>query len=323
MKKERLEDYSLNKTVQTKQQTMKLGIVGCGSMGQEIAIAASAHGIDVVFIDITDERIALIMKTIGGMLDNMIDHWGMTGSEKKAILSRIKGYIGYEVLWDCTVVIESVHTKKPVNSLDLRREIFEKIENVVKDDCVIASNASTKVIDDLSIVLEKPERAIGMHFLSPAYSNKIVEVNKSWNTNEESFKTALKLVSMLEKKAVVVNGTPGNISTRLIIPLINEACELLMEGVSSVREIDECMQEGFGMQLGPFAMADKIGLDKLNRWMNGLYDEYGDLRYKTSPIIKRLVRAGLYGARTGEGFYIYENGERLEKPGSIGKLGRL
>lgn len=323
MKKERLEDYSLNKSVQTKQQIMKLGIVGCGSMGQEIAIAASSHGIEVVFIDITDERIAIINKTIEGILDEMIDHWGMTAGEKKAILSRIRGYIGYEVLHDCTVVIESVHTKKPMNSLELRREIFEKIENVVSHNCVIASNASTKVIDDLSVVLEKPRRALGLHFLSPAITNKVVEVNKSWNTSDEAYKTALKFVGMLDKKPIIVNGTPGNISTRLIIPLINEACELLMEGVSSVSEIDECMQEGFGMQLGPFAMADKIGLDKLNRWMNGLYDEYGDIRYKTSPIIKRLVRAGLFGVRKGEGFYVYENGERVEKPGNIGKLGRV
>ncbi len=99
-------------------------------------------------------------------------------------------------------------------------------------------------------------------------------------------KTALKFISMLNKEAIIINATPGNISTRLIIPLINEACELLMEGVSSVSEIDQCMQLGFGMQLGPFAMADKIGLDKLHRWMKGLYEEYGDARYKTSPIIK-------------------------------------
>jgi len=323
MKKEHLEDFSLNKSVQSKQKVMKLGIIGCGSMGQDIAIAAGSHGIDVVFIDLTDERVSLIYKALDQKLDAMINHWGMTESEKKVILSKIRGYIGYEVLHDCTIVIEAVNTKKPVNSLDLRRSVFEKVEKVVTAQCVIASNASTKVIDDLSVALEKPSRAIGLHFLAPAYSNKIVEVNKSWNTSEEAFQTALKFVAMLEKKPILINGTPGNISTRLIIPLINEACGLLMEGVSSVKEIDECMQLGFGMQLGPFAMADKIGLDKLNRWMKGLYEEYGDIRYKTSPIIQRLVRARLYGMRTGEGFYLYENGERIEKPGTIGKLGRL
>ena len=322
MKKEKLEDFRLKESTRSGQQLMKLGIVGCGSMGQDIAIASSMHGVEVVFIDITDERIQIINKTISQKLDDMINNWGMTEGEKKAILSRINGYIGYEVLHDCTLVIESVNTKKEKNSLELRQEIFRKIESVVSNTCVIASNASTKVIDDLSVVLEYPERAVGMHFLAPAYANKIVELNKSWKTSEAANQIALRFLKMLDKYPVLINGTPGNISTRLIIPLINEACELLMEGVSTVKEIDECMQQGFGMQLGPFAMADKIGLDKLNRWMKGLYDEYGDIRYKTSPIIKRLVRAGLVGLRSGEGFYVYENGERSEKPGTIDKLGR-
>lgn len=322
MKKEKLEDYSLSKNSKKKQQPFKLGIVGCGSMGQEIAITASRHGIDVVFIDITDERIESIMRSINEQLDAMIRHWGMTEGDKKAVLSRIKGYLGYEVLRECRLVIEAVNTKKPVNSLELRRDIFKKIEAAVCNNAVIASNASTKVIDDLSVSLEKPERAIGLHFLSPAYDVKIVEVNKSWKTSEEAYEQTLKFAKMIDKQVINVNGTPGNISTRLIIPLINEACQMLMEGVSTIQEIDTCMKLGYGLQHGPFAMADKIGIDKLMRWMEGLYLEYGDVKYKASPIIKRLVRAGLFGQRVGEGFYCYENGERTEKEGSIYNLGR-
>ncbi len=322
MKKEPLENYGLCNSKNNRSQIFKLGIVGCGTMGQEIAITASLYGIDVVFIDITDERVESIFKSINLQLDERIDNWGMTESEKKLILSRIKGYIGYEVLRECTLVIEAVNTKKMVSSLDLRRDIFQKIENVVCRNTVIASNASTKVIDDLSVVLDRPERAIGLHFLSPVMDVKIFEVNKSWKTSAEAYESVKKFAKMIDKEIINVNGTPGNISTRIIIPMINEACELLMEGVSTVQEIDKCMQKGFGMQLGPFAMADKIGLDKLVKWMEGLYAEYGDIKYKASPILKRLVRAGYMGLHTGEGFYAYQDGERKEKAGSIYHLGR-
>ncbi|MDZ7741977.1 MAG: 3-hydroxyacyl-CoA dehydrogenase NAD-binding domain-containing protein [Bacteroidota bacterium] len=323
MKKERLEDFSLSGSAAKKAGVFKLGIVGCGTMGQEIAMTASAHAVEVVFIDVSDERIASVMKSMERQLDDKIEHWGMTSSEKKSILSRIHGYVGYEVLRECRIVIEAVMSKKNTSSLPLRQEIFEKIESVVSKDTVIASNASSKVIDDLSVVLEHAQRAIGLHFLTPVMDVPVFEVNKSWKTSEEAYKTVKQFAKMINKQIIQVNGTPGNVSTRLIIPLINEACQLLMEGVSTVKEIDECMQAGFGMQLGPFALADKIGLDKLIKWMEGLFQEYGDIKYKPSPILKRMVRAGLVGSRTGEGFYRYEGGERIEKEGSIYSLGKL
>ncbi len=323
MKKERLEDFSLSGSVARKSGVFKLGIVGCGTMGQEIAMTASTHGIEVVFIDVSDERIASVRKSMERQLDDKIEHWGMTASEKKSILSRIHGYVGYEVLRECRIVIEAVMSTKNTSSLPLRQDIFVKIERVVGKDAVIASNASSKVIDDLSVVLEYPHRAIGLHFLSPVMDVPVFEVNKSWRTSEEAYKTVKQFAKMINKQIILVNGTPGNVSTRLIIPLINEACQLLMEGVSTVKEIDECMQAGFGMQLGPFALADKIGLDKLIKWMEGLFQEYGDIKYKPSPILKRMVRAGLVGSRTGEGFYLYESSERIEKEGSIYSLGKL
>ncbi|MCF8227753.1 MAG: 3-hydroxyacyl-CoA dehydrogenase family protein [Bacteroidales bacterium] len=322
MKKERLEDFSLGGDATKKSGVFKLGIVGCGTMGQEIAMTASSRGIEVVFIDVSDERIQTVMNSIESQLQEKINHWGMTSSDMKSILSRIHGYVGYEVLRECRMVIEAVMSKKNNSSLPLRHEIFEKIENVVDRETVIASNASTKVIDDLSVVLEHPERAIGMHFLSPVMDVEVIEINRSWKTSDDAFKTVVQLAKMMNKQIIHVNGTPGNVSTRIIIPMINEACQLLMEGVSTVKEIDECMQFGFGMQLGPFALADKIGLDKLIKWMEGLFNEYGNMIYKPSPILKRLVRAGFVGMHAGEGFYIYENGERKEKQGSIYSLGK-
>jgi 3-hydroxybutyryl-CoA dehydrogenase len=163
---------------------------------------------------------------------------------------------------------------------------------------------------------------MGLHFFSPVGKVKIVEAVKSVYTTPETYNLVSKLAIMLGKKLVDVNESAGNISTRMLVPLINEACEILMEGVASVADIDETMRETSGLQLGPFEMADKIGLDKVLKWMENLYVEFGQQKYKPSPVLKRLVRANMVGRRTGEGFYLYNNGKRSLKPGSITNLGR-
>ncbi len=321
---ETLQDYALKKDNTHKAGVIKnIGIVGGGSMGQEIAVHVSQAGFEVFLVDISEERLSEIMGLINQALDDEINHWGMTESDKKAILSRIHPAIDYADLKDCDIVIECVNTKKPVSNLEIRKNVFKKIEENVREDTVIASNASTVLVADLAVVLKHPERSIGVHFLSPVNRTSILEVNKCVITNKQTMDIIRKFAKMIKKEIVNVTASPGNISTRLIIPLINEACELLMEGVGTVEDIDKTLTHGFGMQMGPFALADKIGLDKLLKWMEGLYDEFGDKKYKTSPIIKRMVRAQLYGKRTGEGFYWYdEKGKRHPKPGSIINLGR-
>lgn len=318
-----LENYSLSKKIKKRKAAIKVGIVGGGSSGKEIAIIVSQKSIDVIFIDVSEERVKKIFKLIGKQLDRMIDRWGMTKSEKRAILSRIEGSVDYKDLNDCTIVIESVATNKPVSDLSLRREVFKKIEDSVSKDTVIASNASTIVIADLNYVLDYPNRAIGIHFIAPATSVKIIEVNKCITTSDKTIATVEKFAKMIDKTIINVTSSPGNISTRLIIPLINEACEMLMEGTGTVEDIDKTLKLGFGMQLGPFEMADKIGLEKLFKWMEGLYQEYGEKRYKTSPIIRRMLRANMIGMRVGEGFYKYEDGKRISKEGPICNLGRV
>lgn len=319
---ERLEDFSLGKSMQPKGSIHKVGIVGCGAMGQEIAVLISQSGIEVVFLDISDERISEVMSRIERHLDERISKWGLTGSEKKLILSRITGSTDYSTLSDCNVVFETVNSKKKGTSLELRQEIFRKIEAVVAPDAVITSNTATLMISDISSVLKYPGRAMGLHFFSPVGKVKIVEAVKSVYTTPETYNLVSKLAIMLGKKLVDVNESAGNISTRMLVPLINEACEILMEGVASVADIDETMRETSGLQLGPFEMADKIGLDKVLKWMENLYVEFGQQKYKPSPVLKRLVRANMVGRRTGEGFYLYNNGKRSLKPGSITNLGR-
>jgi 3-hydroxybutyryl-CoA dehydrogenase len=310
---EKLEDYSINKSVKPKSSLLsKVGLIGCGSMGQDIALLISSHSIDVVFIEISPVRVKEALNDINNKLDEMINRWGLTKSEKRAILSRIKGSTDYNVLKKCNIVIETISTHGYDNVIPTKKEIFQKIEKHVPKETIIATNSSTIVISQLASELEHPERALGIHFLSPATTVRIIEVERSLKTSDEAFNFVKKFARAIEKKVITVNESPGNISTRIIVPLINEACEILMEGVASLEDIDNTMKLGYGLQLGPFEMADKIGLDKVVKWMNNLYSEFGDLKYKPSPLIKKLCRANHLGRITGEGFYKYSNGQIIK-----------
>lgn len=308
-----LEDYALHEKLQRKGSLQKIGIIGCGSVGQEITRIVSRAGLDVVFIDLNEERVLEIFLSLNQQLDEIIDRWGLTESEKRAILSRIKGSTDYNDLRDCNLVMETISSNKPGTSIELRKEIFKKIEEYVTDETVITSNISTLMISDLSSVLKRPERAVGMHFMTPPSTVKIVEVVKALNTNQQSYEMVCRFANMIGKKVITINESPGNISTRLIVTLINEACEALMEGVASVENIDDTMKFGYGLQFGPFELADRIGLDKILKYMDNLYQEFGLHKFKASPIIKRLVRAHNLGRKTGKGFYIYDNGKKASQ----------
>ncbi|MCF8304290.1 MAG: 3-hydroxyacyl-CoA dehydrogenase family protein [Bacteroidales bacterium] len=309
-----LEDFSLSKKMKPTKGTLhKIAIIGCGSMGQEISRLVSQNGLEVVFIDLTEERIQHVMNLIGKQLDAIINKWGLTENEKKLILSRIKGSTDYNDIKDCNLVVETINSKKPGTSLNIRKEVFHKVEAVVSKDTVITSNTSTLMISDLASALDHPERAVGLHFIAPASRTDLVEVVKGRETADWAYETVTKFAKMIRKDVIDVNESPGNISSRMIISLVNEACELLMEGVASVASVDHTMRDGFGLQFGPFEMADRIGLDKLLKWMDNLYSEFGEQKYKASPVIKRLVRANYLGRRVGAGFYKYENDKPVDQ----------
>ncbi|MDA3942528.1 MAG: 3-hydroxyacyl-CoA dehydrogenase NAD-binding domain-containing protein [Bacteroidetes bacterium] len=310
---ETLADFSLGKRMQAKGIIQKVGVIGCGAVGQEITRAVSQYGIDVVFLDLDDERIELIYKQLDVQLDEVINHWGLTPGEKRAILSRIKGTTDYADLADCDIVIESISSRKRGTSIEIRKEIFQKVEQVVRPDAIISSNIATLMISDLSTVLEHPERAIGIHFILPVHKSHVIEVVRGIGSSEEAYQQVIKFAGMINKKIIRVNESPGNIVTRMLVTTINEACEILMEGVASVVDIDTAMKESVGHIYGPFEMADRIGLDKVLKYMDNLYQEFGDKKFKPSPIIKRLVRANYYGRINGKGFYSYKDGKAVDQ----------
>jgi 3-hydroxybutyryl-CoA dehydrogenase len=319
---EHLERFALSKNIHPKDILQKVGLIGCGSIGQEIALHVSQKGIEVAFIDLTELRIQEILKRMDATLDDAIKKWGMTPGEKKLVLSRIKGYSDYKQISDCDIIIETIHSKKPGTSIEERMEVFRKVEKVVNTQTIITSNTATLMISDLASALAHPERSLGMHFVSPINKINIVEVVRNAHTNDESFEMVSKFAKMIGKKVIECSESPGNISTRMIATMINEACSLLMEGVATVPDIDEVMMETTGFEFGPFEMADKFGVDKILKWMQNLYTEQGDLKYKPSPIIKRMVRAKMLGRYVGEGFYYWKDGKKIHKTGTIRTLGR-
>jgi 3-hydroxybutyryl-CoA dehydrogenase len=303
---EPIEKYGLSKESRPKILFSKIGIVGCGSVGQELAITASKHGIEVIFLELTEEVIHHSFVEIKKELDHEINHWGLTPGEKTAILSRIKGTLTYVDFHNCELVIETIKSKQGQPSFDLRKEVFLKIEKEVSKDCIIATNSSTIVVTELSSELQHKERCVSLHISTTAPGASVVELAKGLHTSKEAYEKVIKFVNLLEKISIPVTESPGLVSVRLFVVLLNEACETLMEGVSSMENIDLTMRSSFNMPLGPFEFADKVGLDKIVRWMENLYSEFGSSRYIASPMIKKLVRANRLGRVSGIGFYEYD-----------------
>jgi 3-hydroxybutyryl-CoA dehydrogenase len=303
---EPIEKYGLSKESRPKILFSKIGIVGCGSVGQELAITASKHGIEVVFLELGDAEIRHSFDEIKRDLDHEINHWGLTPGEKTAILSRIRGTMLYADFRDCDLVIETIKSKAGQSSFEMRKQVFKNIEKEVSKDCIIATNSSTIVVTEMSSELIHKERCVSLHISTTAPGASVVELAKGLHTTAEAYEKVLKFARLLEKIAIPVMESPGLVSVRLFVVLLNEACETLMEGVSSMENIDLTMRSCFNMPLGPFEFADKVGLDKVGRWMENLYSEFGSSRYIASPMIKKLVRANRLGRISGIGFYEYD-----------------
>lgn len=311
---EPIEEFGLIKKDRSKTLFSKIGIVGCGLIGQNMARVASFYGLEVVFIEVSEEKIQDAYQNIEKVLDERIEHWGITQGEKRAIMSRIKGSLDYNDLKGCDFVIEAIRAIDRGTKVKERKGIFHKIEAVVDEDCIIATNSTTIIITELSSELIHKERCVSLHFFVSSQEARIMEVVRSLYTSDESYQKVCKFITLINRKIVRVEESPGLVSVRLFVVLLNEACEILMENISTIDDIDQTMKIGFGMRLGPFEVADKMGLEKIVRWMDNIYDEFGDIRYKPNPYLRKKVRAKHMGVVSGEGFYKYdENGKKIEQ----------
>lgn len=310
---EQIEDYALNKEERPKAQFAQIGIVGAGTTGQRIILMIASKGIEVVFLDVEQALIDAAYKDLAEELDNKIEHWGMTSGDKRAVLSRVKGTLDYNDFKDCDLVIESILSKQREYSLDIRKSVFKRIEEHVSPQTIIATNSTTTVITELATELNHKDRCLSLHFSTTTPGASVVEVVRGLYTTEQTCENVRKFTTLIGKIPIPVDESPGLISVRLFVSLIGEACDALMEGVATKENIDLTMRNGLGLPLGPFEMADKVGLDKVVRWMDNLYNEFGDMKYKPSPLIKKLVRAQHLGRKTCMGFYAYdEHGNKID-----------
>jgi len=300
---ESLTKFALNKKIVKKDLIHKVGLIGCGGIGQEVARIVSEAGIEVVFIEIDEQRVVESNRFIQLQLDEIINRWGLTQGDKRVILSRIKGTTDYSLIRNCDLIIETISSANPLHD---RIELFKRIEDYVSPETLITSSVSTLMISDIAAGMKFPERALALNFFAWPSSVRIVEVVCGLQTNERSHELVCRFAKMIGKQPITVNESPGSVSTRLIVTLINEACNTLVEGVSSIENIDSIMKLGYGMQHGPFELADRIGLDKILRFMGHLYADYGSSKFKASPLIKRLARAKHLGIKSGKGFYVYD-----------------
>jgi len=303
---EQIESYALSKKSRPKSQFSQVGVVGAGTTGQRIILMIAKKGIEVVVLDLSQEKLDQAVSEMENELDNQINHWGMTSGDKRSILSKIKGTTDYRDFRDCDLVIECILSKVPEFSLEIRKNVFKRIEENVSRNAIIATNSSTIVITELSSELEHKDRTLSLHFSTTNPDANIVEVVRGLHTTDIVIENVLKFATLIRKIPIPVDESPGLISVRLFVALMSEACEVFMEGVATKDNIDLTMRNGLGLPLGPFEMADKIGLDKVIRWMDNLYKEFGDIKYKPSPVLKKLVRANRLGRKSGVGFYYYD-----------------
>ncbi len=313
---EPIERYALSTKSRVKTLFSKIGVIGCGKEGQNIVRIAAWHGIEVVFIELSEEKIQNSLDHISRELDDRIETWGLTSGEKRAIMSRIKGSHNFQDLAGCDFVIEAIRADENTGdrSIDQRKKVFRQIEQVVDKEAIISTNATTIIITELASELEFPERCVSLHFFVTSPEARIIEVVKGLHTSQDVYNKVCMFVKLINRDVIPVEESAGLISVRLFVTLLNEACQALLEGVATLEDIDKTMIVGLGMRFGPFHSADIVGLNKVVKWMDNLYEEFGSSKYKPSPLIKRLVRAKRLGVHTGHGFFKYDaNGKKIKE----------
>ena len=296
----KLEDL-LGKNNFNEEAINSVAIIGAGVMGQGIAQTVSASGIDVIIIERNEENLKNAKESLGDSIDNEIKRWALTQSEKKAIFSRINWELSIDKVKQCDLIIEAVD-----EDFKLKKEIFMTIDNLARKETIFISNTSTLSLTKIAESTNRSDKIIGMHFLNPVPKVPLVELVKCLYTSNETVEKVKHFAARIGKTPVEVYEYPGFVTTRAIVPLLNEAMYILLEGVATARDIDTAMKLGYNFQAGPLEMADMMGLDEVLAWMETLWKTLGEPRYRACPILRKLVREKKLGKKTREGFYKYD-----------------
>ena len=287
---------------------MKICVVGTGTMGNGIAQTFAQAGHDVLLKGRSEASLGKAHKAIEKSLSKLVEKGKMEAAEKEAINARIKDTMAYEDCKDADLVIEAI-----AEDMATKHEIFKLLDGICKPEAILATNTSSLSITEVAAVTNRPEKVIGMHFFNPADRMKLIEVIAGVNTPEETVEAIKKISVEIGKTPVQVNEAAGFVVNRILIPMINEAAFIKMEGVSDIAGIDAAMKLGANHPMGPLELGDFIGLDICLAIMDVLYKETGDSKYRACPLIRKMVRGGNLGAKSGKGFYVY-NADRTKTP---------
>ena len=290
----------------------KVGVLGCGLMGSGIAQVAATAGFDVVVLEqeqkFLDKGFAGIEKSLSRLVERGPEKGGLTAEQKKETQSRLKGTTNMQDLADCDIVIEAI-----IENVAEKRKTYAQLDAIVKKDAIFATNTSSISVTELMTATKRPERFIGLHFFNPVPMMKLVEVVKTIATAPDVYETAVEFGTKLGKVPVRTSDKTGFIVNRLLVPYLLDAIRAYEEGVGSITDIDEAMKLGCGYPMGPFTLLDFVGLDTTYYITHVMFDEFKEQRFASPPLLRRLVLAGWYGRKIGQGILRLR---RPEEPGA-------